>query len=118
MAEAREELRHILVSRLEVEPDIRVVATVSRLEDAIELARRHRPAALLADIAILLADPTGHLDSLGTASPPSRLIILAVQDDAPTRRVASAAGAWAVISVLDDPDRLLEVIRNDGDHRS
>jgi two-component system response regulator DesR len=112
VAERREELRHVLVARLEVEPDIRVVATVARVEDAIELARRHRPEALIVDIAVLLADRTRHLHSLAEASPSSRLVILAVQDDAATRRVASAAGACAVVSVLDDPERLLEAIRD------
>ena len=51
--------------RLELEPDIRVVASVARVEDAIELARRHRPEVLIADITVLLADPTGRPNSPG-----------------------------------------------------
>ncbi len=100
--------------RLEVEPDIAIVAIVHQLADAIDAARNRSVDVVIVESA-LLGGSSGYAphelrDAIGLA----RLILLSRHVTEHTRW-ASELGAAEVVSPLDGPDRLLEVIRSGTD---
>ena len=107
-AAARLELRRLLESA----PGLEVVAEAADSESGVEAVVRHAPAAVVLDL-----DRPGDISSLDTiravrqASPETRVIVLAVKDDARFVRHALHAGAAACI--LDDlsGDDLIEAVR-------
>jgi DNA-binding NarL/FixJ family response regulator len=92
------------------ESDIAVVAIVHQLADAIDAVRDRRADVLIVDSALLggSSDFTlgDHRKTIGRA----RQILLSPNVNK-HRRWASQRRAVDVVSSLDSPDRLLEVIR-------
>jgi len=100
--------------RLEVEPDIAIVAIVHQLADAIDAARNRSVDVVIVESA-LLGGSSGYAphelrDAIGLA----RLILLSRHVNEHTRW-ASELGAAEVVSPLDGPDRFLDVIRSGTD---
>ncbi len=100
--------------RLEVEPDIAVVAIVHQLADAIDAARNRRADVVIVESALLGGGPGYAPHELRDAIGRARLILLSPHGNEHTRW-ASELGAAEVLSPLDGPDRLLEVIRSGTD---
>jgi len=97
--------------RLEVEPDITVVAIVHQLADAIDAARNRRVDVVIVESRLLDGGSGYAPHELRNAIGMARLIILSRHlNEHP--RWASWLGAAEVVSPLEGPDRLLEVVRS------
>ena len=111
VVEDHEALRHLLVSKIEREPDLEVVAQVGSLGEA-----RHQASSMNCDVAILdtrLPDGYGAdlIAELRELCPGMAVVILSATMNPVRLRRAHRAGADEVIDKLDALEEIADAIR-------
>jgi DNA-binding NarL/FixJ family response regulator len=96
---------------LELDDDVRVVATAGTAEGAIELAHQLRPDVIIMDVHLPGMDGIGATRQLRRELPASQVIILTLSGDATTRQQALRAGAAAFVAKHDMEGSLLAALR-------
>ncbi|WP_030905230.1 response regulator transcription factor [Streptomyces sp. NRRL F-5126] len=111
IAEDMHMLRKALVSLLELEPDIEVVAELASGADIVPAARALKPDVAVLDIDLPVTDGITAAADLSTAVPGCRTIILTSLGRPGNLRRALAAHVSGFLLKDTDPDRLSETIR-------
>lgn len=118
LAEDDELIRDALVSLLEREPDIAVVAAARDGRGAVELALRHRPAVAVVDLQMPGLDGIGVVRELGRALPECAGVILTGHGRPALLRHALLSGARGFLAKGAPGSALADVIRRvDEGHR-
>jgi DNA-binding NarL/FixJ family response regulator len=97
---------------LEAEPDVRVVAEARDGEQALDAARRTRPAVVVMDIRMPVMDGvTATRRLLSDLDPPPYVLIVTTFDDDENLHDALRAGASGFLLKNSPPEQLVEAVR-------
>jgi two-component system response regulator NreC len=96
---------------LEAEPDIVVEDEAGNAEEAIRLARLHKPDVILLDVVMPGRTGLDAAPEILEASPRSRILVLSMQDDPSYVRHAFAAGAAGYLLKEAADDELVQAVR-------
>ncbi len=102
-------VREGLRSLLEAEPDLTVVAEASNADDALAVARRHRPDVVVVDNKMPGGDGLALLPALRAELPGARLVMFSL--DPSIEHAAIAAGADAFVSKDAATQEIIDAIR-------
>ncbi|MYS08133.1 response regulator, partial [Streptomyces sp. SID6041] len=111
LAEDMHLIRGALVALLGLEPDMEVVAEVSRGDAVASAALAHRPTVAVLDIEMPGVDGLAAARSLGAALPECRILILTVLGRPEVLRSALAARVNGFMLKDAPPDRLADAVR-------
>ena len=111
LAEDAELIREALVSLLQREPDIDVVATAPDGVSAVERAREHRPDVAVVDLEMPGLDGLQVVTELARALPDCPVVILTGHGRPPVLRRALASGAKGFLAKGAPGTALADVIR-------
>jgi two-component system, NarL family, response regulator DesR len=111
LAEDAEMIREALVSLLQREPDIEVVATAADGLDAVRRALQHRPDVAVVDLEMPGLDGLAVVAELGRALPSCPVVILTGHGRPPVLRRALASGAKGFLAKGAPGAALADVIR-------
>lgn len=111
LADDHSMVRRLLGRRLEVEPDMTVVATVSDAEEATAEAARLRPGIILMDIDMPGLSCFEAARTIRRQCPDSRIIFLSAFFHDRYIEQALAVQAWGYITKHEPEDSVLEAIR-------
>lgn len=111
LAEDAELIRDALVSLLEREADIEVVAAVADGRRAVEAALAHRPDVVVADLQMPTLDGLGVVDELGRSLPDCPVVILTAHGRPAVLRQALASGARGFLAKGAPGSALADVVR-------
>lgn len=111
VAEDDELIREALVSLLEREPDVEVVATAADGREAIEQARSHRPDVAVVDLQMPSLDGLGVIAELSRALPDCAGVILTGHGRPHVLRRALASGARGFLAKGAPGTALADVVR-------
>ncbi|HEU4976119.1 MAG TPA: response regulator transcription factor [Baekduia sp.] len=107
-------VRHGLRMVLESEDDLRVVAEAGTVDDAVRMAKAHRPRVLVLDLNMPGGPGTSSLDvlpQLAEEAAQTRVVILTMQEDPQFARRALGAGAAAYVLKEAADAELVEAVR-------
>lgn len=107
-------VRHGLRMVLESEDDLRVVAEAGTVDDAVRMAKAHRPNVLVLDLNMPGGPGTSSLDvlpQLADEAAATRIVILTMQEDPQFARRALGAGAAAYVLKEAADAELVEAVR-------
>ncbi|HZD10643.1 MAG TPA: response regulator [Candidatus Binatia bacterium] len=107
LPETRENVRKLL----QFESDVEVIAQAGNGEQAVELARQHRPDIILMDINMPGLDGIGASQAIVQHVPSAQVIIMSVQSEADYLRRAMLAGARDFLMKPFSGDELITAIR-------
>lgn len=107
LPETRENVRKLL----QFEPDVEVVAQAGDGDQAIEVARQHKPDVILMDINMPGKDGISASQAITRAVPSAQIIIMSVQSEADYLRRAMLAGARDFLMKPFSGDELMAAIR-------
>jgi DNA-binding NarL/FixJ family response regulator len=96
---------------LDLEPNVAVVGEAATGEEALQIARRLKPDVVLMDAELPGMDGVAATAAIRAALPTTRVIVLSLHADAPTRARALAAGAAAFIGKGSGDLELLASLR-------
>lgn len=104
---AREGIR----SRIEVEPDLTVLAELPSADDLIQICEKHHPQLVLMDIDMPGADPFTMISDLRRLFPEIRIVMLSAYVRDGYMDAAVQSGAWGYLSKNDPFDVILKGVR-------
>ena len=104
-------VREGIVSIIESQPDMRVVALASSGREAIECFRKYQPDVTLMDLRLPDMSGIDAVIALRTNFPDARIVMLTTSDCADEIRRALAAGARSYILKTMPPMEMAETIR-------
>lgn len=107
LSETRENVKKLL----QFEPDIEAVAQAGRGEEAIEMAKQHKPDIILMDINMPGLDGISASQTITRLLPAVQIIIMSVQSEADYLRRAMLAGARDFLMKPFTGDELITAIR-------
>jgi two-component system, NarL family, response regulator NreC len=98
---------------LEAEDDLEVVAEAGTIDDAVRLAKAHRPTVLVLDINMpgTMASSLDALPLLAQDAAATRVVVLTMQEDPRFARRALASGANAYVLKEAADTELVEAVR-------
>jgi len=99
---------------LDAEEGLRVVAEAGTVDDAVRLAKAHRPAVLVLDLNMPGTDMASSLDALpalAAEAPETRVVILTMQENPEYARTALQAGAKAYVLKEAADSELVDAVR-------
>jgi DNA-binding NarL/FixJ family response regulator len=97
---------------LDAEPDVRVVAEAGDGEEAVQAARRSRPAVVVMDIRMPVLDGVAATRRLLTElDPPPYVVVVTTFDDDENLYEALRAGASGFLLKNSPPEQLVEAVR-------
>ncbi|QEC49826.1 response regulator transcription factor [Baekduia soli] len=99
---------------LDAEEGFRVLAEAATVDDAVRLAKAHRPTVLVLDLNMPGRQTTSSLDVLPALSadlPQTRVVILTMQEDPQFARTALGAGAKGYVLKEAADAELVEAVR-------
>lgn len=112
IADDHQLFRESLAALLSVDPDVAVVAEAGSGEEAVRLARQHRPDVVLLDVEMPGAPVTRTLPELLEAGEHMRVIVLTMHEDGALARQLLVRGASAFLAKTVGYRELLSVIRS------
>jgi DNA-binding NarL/FixJ family response regulator len=104
-------VRHGIMILLNEEPDIEVIATANNGEEAVELARLHRPDVILMDMSMPKLSGIEATRIVCRETPGVCIIGLSMFDDVETTQAMLAAGASSYVIKSGPPGDLISAIR-------
>jgi two-component system response regulator DesR len=111
LAEDNDDLRMLMKPLLDDTPDLRCVASTSRLDELPDLIRRHRAQVVVLDIELRDGSALKQLPTLSREFPATRFVIHSGHCNPDLIRNATAAGATAYVRKSGDIDELIDSIR-------
>lgn len=105
-------VRQGLKQILELEKDIAVIAQASNGEEAVELARLHKPDIILMDINMPGMNGLQAIKELKKESSPTKIIVLTIHEDREYLFKTLQMGAEGYVLKDAEPSVLIEAIRN------
>jgi DNA-binding NarL/FixJ family response regulator len=111
LAEDNDDLRMLMKPLLDDTPDLRCVASTSRLDELPDLIRRHRAQVVVLDIELRDGSALKQLPTLSREFPATRFVIHSGHCNPDLIRNATAAGAAAYVRKSGDIDELIDSIR-------
>ncbi len=96
---------------LEAEPDVVVDDEAGDAEQAIRLARLHKPDVVLLDVAMPGRSGLEAAPEILTAAPKAKILVLSMQDDPSYVRQAFSAGATGYLLKEAADDELVQAVR-------
>ena len=98
---------------LDAEEGLHVVAEAGTIDDAVRLAKAHRPAVLVLDLNMpgSVSSSLEVLPTLAAEAPATRVVVLTMQEDPQFARRALAGGANAYVLKEAADTELVEAIR-------
>jgi DNA-binding NarL/FixJ family response regulator len=96
---------------INLQPDMAVVATTTRGEDAVELYRQHRPDVTLMDLRLRGVDGVETIKAIRRECPTAHILVLTMYEGEQDVYRALAAGAAAYLLKDINSDELVRVIR-------
>jgi two-component system, NarL family, response regulator NreC len=96
---------------LEAEPGLRVMAEAGTVEDALRMARAHRPDVLVLDLNMPRGSSLEAIPVLRQDVPKTAIVVLTMQSDPSFARQALQAGALGFVLKEAADDELLGAIR-------
>jgi two-component system response regulator NreC len=98
---------------LDAEADLQVVAEAGTIDDAVRMAKAHRPAVLVLDLNMPGSMPSSldALPVLAQDAPATTVVVLTMQEDPQFARRALTAGAKAYVLKEAADTELVEAIR-------
>jgi DNA-binding NarL/FixJ family response regulator len=112
LADDEPNVRRALRMRLELEPDLRIAGEAGDGFAAVAAVEDLHPDIVLMDVTMPRMDGITATARILSVAPSSRVIVLTLHDDLPTRRLAQTAGAAAFFGKHQSPDELLTAIRS------
>lgn len=103
--------RRLVVSVIELDPDLEVVGEAANGREAVELAERLRPDLLLLDLAMPVMDGLEALPLIRAAAPETRVVILSGVTAPSSRARAAADGASGFIEKGTDIDAFVRELK-------
>jgi DNA-binding NarL/FixJ family response regulator len=100
-----------LQARLSMAPDMEFVGRLSSAEDLVAEVKRTRADVVLLDIEMPGPDPFEAVEDLRRQCPDVRVIILSAYVRDHYIDAAVKAGAWGYVSKEDDPDSIVDAVR-------
>ncbi len=97
--------------RIAAEPDMSVIGETADKKNVFELASRLHPDVLLIDLDSLRPDGKLTVKALHRICPQFSIILLSMDDDAPSREQARRDGAAAFVAKSSPTENLLAAIR-------
>ncbi|MDX1663801.1 MAG: response regulator [Candidatus Promineifilaceae bacterium] len=107
LAETRENVRKLL----QFESDVEVIAQAGSGEEALEMAKEHRPDIILMDINMPGLDGISASQAIVQAVPSTQIVIMSVQSEADYLRRAMLAGARDFLMKPFSGDELISAVR-------
>ena len=101
--------RSMMHTALKAAPGIAIIAATGRAHEVHELVRYYQPTVLILDTALLREQGVKLLTEIRAASPPTRILTIAVNDD-PTALAALRAGAVGHLSKDINPNKLAGLV--------
>lgn len=104
-------VRRGIISLIDLEPDMRVVAEASDGEEAVEQFKRHRPGVTLMDLELPRMNGVAAIRAIRHEQPDARIIVLTMYqgDEDIYRAVQAGAAAYLLKDAV--PEVLIGVIR-------
>jgi DNA-binding NarL/FixJ family response regulator len=104
----------MLSAMLALEPDMKVVGTLTDAAALVETARRLRPAVVLLDLTMPGKDPLEALKELNAteAGADTRVVAYSGHDGPETETAVRAAGAWGLVSKASEPSVVAAAVRS------
>jgi two-component system response regulator NreC len=96
---------------LEAELDVSVLDEAGDAEQAIRLARLHKPNVILLDVVMPGRSGLDAMPDILAAAPKARILVLSMQDDPSYVRQAFAAGATGYLLKEAADDELVQAVR-------
>jgi DNA-binding NarL/FixJ family response regulator len=108
----------VALTELLSEPHVIVVGTACDGVEAVELARRERPAVIVMDMRMPNMDGIDATAEICRADPPPRVLMLSAYGDESLLREALSAGVWSFLIKGLDPLAVVEAVHatSRGDH--
>jgi two-component system, NarL family, response regulator NreC len=100
---------------LEAEPDIAVDDEAGEAEQAIRLARLHKPDVILLDVVMPGRSGLDAAPEILAAAPEAKILVLSMQDDPSYVREAFSAGASGYLLKEAADDELVQAVREVAD---
>jgi two-component system, NarL family, response regulator len=97
---------------INLQPDMAVVATTTRGEDALTLYKKHRPDVTLMDLRLRGIDGVEAIKSIRRDFPKARIVVLTMYEGDQDVYRAIAAGADAYLLKDSHSDELIRVVRD------
>lgn len=107
LLETRENVRKLL----QFESDVEVIAQAGTGEQAVEMAKQHKPDIILMDINMPGLDGIGASQAIVQSVPTAQIIIMSVQSEADYLRRAMLAGARDFLMKPFSGDELITAVR-------
>lgn len=104
-------VRKGLAMAFSAEPDLQVIGEAPDGDLALDLVRELRPDIVVMDLRMRRMDGLSATRRIQSDAPESRVVVLTLLDDRPTRRAAAEAGAKAFVGKGQGCDVLVEAIR-------
>jgi two-component system response regulator NreC len=111
LADDHEVVRKGLRLLLEAEPGIHVLAEAGTVQDALRMARAHRPTVLVLDLNMPGGSSLEAIPTLRQDVPDTAIVVLTMQNDPSFARKALQAGALGFVLKEAADDELLGAIR-------
>lgn len=106
------QIRRGLRMRLELEPDVAVVAEAANGAAAVEMAARLKPQVVLMDLEMPVMNGILATSEIRRQTPSSAVVVLSLHDYPEMISMAEAAGAYAFVPKHRINDDLLNAIRS------
>jgi DNA-binding NarL/FixJ family response regulator len=116
LADDQERVRSAINLVLKHESEIQIVGEVDNTEQIIPMIKKTRPDILLLDWEMAACPVTDLLNAIHAAFP--EIITIVMSARGVSQRQALDAGAHALISKTEPPDRLIHLIHQFGNERS
>lgn len=111
IADDEPNVRRALRMRLELEPDLSITGEAPDGLMAVAACAAAPPDVVVMDVSMPCLDGVEAAARIRTVAPDTRVIVLTLYDDPPTRLRAAAAGVAAFICKHQPPEMLIGAIR-------
>src|SRR5689334_2013387 len=104
-------VREGLKLMLDAQPGLRVVAEASTADDALRMARAHRPAVIVLDLNMPGRPTLEVIPEILSGSPDTRIVVLTMQDEPSLAQATLRAGASGYVVKDAAGDELVQAVQ-------
>jgi two-component system response regulator DesR len=111
IVDGQDQVRRGLRMRLDVEPDVEIVAETGKAGEALYLAQALEPDVIVVDIEMRGAEGVTLVERLRAANPEAAVVVLTLHGDKVTRARSEQAGAHAFLEKHGGAADLVKTMR-------